>query len=88
MAGMRPDEAKQFHEDDEDPARVFAIFDAAKREGRLRRTERPTHRPDPIALRVLLADLAADLRKLRLRDRIARALHHLADAIGSRPRVH
>jgi hypothetical protein len=88
MAGMQPDEAKHLHEDDEDPARVFAIFDAAERDGRLRRTKPPTQRPDPIALRVLLAELAADLRKLRLRDRIARALHHLADAIGSPPRVH
>jgi hypothetical protein len=28
-AGMRPEEASDFHEEDEDPARVFALFDDA-----------------------------------------------------------
>ncbi len=31
MAGMTPEEAKDFHEDDEDPQKVFAAFDAGPR---------------------------------------------------------
>jgi hypothetical protein len=88
MAGMRPDEAKQFYEDDEDPAKVFAIFDAAKQEGQLGRTEPPELQP----LRQLLADLARelwrDLRELRIRERIALRLERAASAIRSHTRVH
>ena len=37
MAGVRPEQAEQFYEEDEDPARVLGIFDAADK----RRTARP-----------------------------------------------
>lgn len=38
---MSPDEAKEFYEEDEDPALIHALFDAAEREGRLGLTEPP-----------------------------------------------
>jgi hypothetical protein len=41
MAGMRPEEAEQFYEEDGDPAKVFAIFGAARAQGRLGRTRPP-----------------------------------------------
>lgn len=31
MVGMRPEKARNFYEEDEDPARVFALFDAAEK---------------------------------------------------------
>jgi hypothetical protein len=37
MASVKPQEAEQFYEEDEDPARVFATFDA----GRKGVTQRP-----------------------------------------------
>jgi hypothetical protein len=84
MASVKPDEARQFHEDDEDPAKVFAIFDAAKREGRTGRTEPPAQRPDLIPLR----DVARELwRELRLRDRLALLLRHVADTLQHRAKV-
>jgi hypothetical protein len=46
MRGMRPEEAREFYEEDEDPAKVFVLFDAAKREGRLsKRDLRQNHHP-------------------------------------------
>lgn len=86
MAVMRPDEAEQFYEDDEDPARVFATFDAARKQGLAGRTA-PRDRsesPELMPLRDLLADLMADLRRLRLGDRLALMLRHMADSIQSR----
>jgi hypothetical protein len=80
MAGMRPEEARQFHEEDEDPARVFALFDDADK-GRTAPPSRPT---DPIPIGQLLSELARELRQLRLRDRIARGLRRLADVIQPR----
>jgi hypothetical protein len=38
---LTPETAADFYEDDEDPQRVFVIFDVAKREGRLRQTAPP-----------------------------------------------
>jgi hypothetical protein len=91
MASVKPEEAERFYEEDEDPARVFALFDTARREGRVRHTA-PGPRPDLIPLRALLAalarDLWRDLRQLRLPERAGRALRHLADAIESRGKVH
>ena len=91
MAGVKPEEARQFYEEDEDPAKVFALFDAAKREGRTGRTAPPESRQHLIPLRVLLGELgrelARELRELRLRDRLAAGLRHLARAI-ERTRVH
>ncbi len=90
MAGMRPEEAERFNEEDEDPAKVFAIFDAARKQGRLGRTRPPAKHqpPDLTPMRELLGDLARDLRRLQLRDRIALLMHQLAEAIGSHSKVH
>jgi len=88
MAGVKPEEAKRFYEEDEDPAKVFALFDAAKREGRTGRTEPPELRP----LRQQLAELARDirrgLRELRIWERVALSLERAASAIRSHTRVH
>jgi hypothetical protein len=46
MAGMGPDEARQFYEEDEDSAQVHALVDAAERERRLALTEPPPGRPE------------------------------------------
>jgi hypothetical protein len=90
MAGMRPEEAEQFYEEDEDPAKVFAIFGAARAQGRLGRTRPPGkyQPPDLTPMRELLGDLARDLRKLQLRDRIAVLMHQLAEAIESHSKAH
>jgi len=53
---------------------VHALFDAARREGRLRQTAPPERRPDLVPLRELLAGLVRDLRQLRLWERLFRAL--------------
>lgn len=77
MAGVRPDEARRFYEDDEDPARVLDLFDRA-RKGRTRRPARPS---EPIPWGQLAAELRRALREVRLRDRLARVLRHAASAI-------
>jgi hypothetical protein len=41
MAGMGPEEARHFYEEDEDPSRVFAQFDAAEKG----RTAPPGNKP-------------------------------------------
>lgn len=91
MAAMRPDEARRFYEEDEDPARIHAQFDAAEREGRLRQTEPPPGRPELTPLRELAhglgRELAHQLRELRLGDRLVLVVRHLARAI-ERTRVH
>jgi hypothetical protein len=46
MADVKPEQAQQFHEEDEDPTKVFAVLDTAKREGHLRQTEPP--KPPPL----------------------------------------
>ena len=84
MAGVRPDDARQFYEEDEDPGRVFSIFDAAEKA----RTAPPSERPDLVPLRELLADLVRELRKLRLRDRVGRFLRRVVDAVESHSKVH
>jgi hypothetical protein len=88
MSGMRPEQARDFYEEDEDPARIFALFDAA---GKARTAPHGDHAgggPDLVPLRDLARQLASDLRKLRLRDRALRVLHHLASAMASRTRAH
>jgi hypothetical protein len=91
MAGMRPEEAKDFYEEDEDPARVFALFDAAERQGKLERTEPPSARQELVPLHELLAALAAelrrDLRELQLRERLALLLERAARAMRSHHKV-
>lgn len=91
MVGMRADEARDFYEEDEDPARVFALFDAAEK-GRTAPPERPPSRePDLTPLGELLRELGTqlkqDMRKLRLRDRLALLLRHVADSLQQHTKV-
>jgi hypothetical protein len=84
MAGMSPEEARNFHEEDEDPQKIFALFEA----GQKRHTMRPgDHKPDPRPMHEVLGELAQLLRQFRLRDRIATGLRHLATAVESHNKV-
>jgi hypothetical protein len=91
MAGMSPEEARHFYEEDEDPKKVFALFDAARREGRVGQTEPPPRPSEPMPLGELLVGMARDLRRelreLRLRDRLALHLERVARAIRSHNKV-
>ena len=91
MAGMRPDQAKQFCEEDEDPKAVIALLDDARREGRLSQTSRPESRRDLMPLGQLaielLRELRRELRELRLRERVARKLERAAEGLRSKTRV-
>src|SRR5258707_9047621 len=92
MAGMRPEQARQFYEEDEDPKKVIGLFDAARDEGRLSQTRPPKPRPEPMPLADLLTEPARELRpelpELRIPDRLARQLQRAADALRSNSRVH
>jgi hypothetical protein len=81
---MRPDEAREFCEQDEDPAEVFALFDAAKREGRLKQTGPP---PEPPPIRELADQARRLILELRLRDRIAKLLRGVFDMIEGHSKV-
>jgi hypothetical protein len=83
MAGVKPEEAKRFYEEDEDPAKVFALFDAAKREGRTGRTAPPELQPLRRSIVVLIRDLRRDLRELHVWERLVLALERAASAIRS-----
>jgi hypothetical protein len=85
---MRPEQARDFYEEDEDPARIFALFDAAGKGRTASHGDHPGREPDLVPLRDLARQLARDLRKLRMRDRALWVLHHLASAIASRTRAH
>jgi hypothetical protein len=91
MTAMKPDEARRFYEEDEDPARIHDLFDAAEREGRLRLTEPPRGRTELMPLRDLAhelgGELAHQLHELRLGDRLVRVVRRLARAI-ERSKVH
>jgi hypothetical protein len=67
MASVKPQEAEQFYEEDEDPARVFANFDAGQKGG----TRRPGQ-PGPSPSSGRLAGI---------RQRLARALRRAADIV-------
>jgi len=70
MTGVTPHEAERFYEEDEDPAQVFALFDAGQKS--------QTQRPAP-------PGLAARPGKLTgLRQRLAGALRRAADVIEPR----
>lgn len=88
MTGMKPEQARDFYEEDEDPARIFALFDAAGKGRTAPHDDHQGREPDLVPLRDLARQLARDLRKLRLRDRALRVLHHLTNAMASRTRVH
>lgn len=91
MVGMRAEEARDFYEEDEDPARVFALFDAAEKG----RTAPPDHPQSPESdltplgelLRELGTQLRQDMRKLRLRDRLALMLRHVANSLEQHTKV-
>ncbi len=85
---MRPEQARDFYEEDEDPARIFALFDAAAKGRTAPDGDHAGREPDLVPLRDLARQLARDLRKLRLRDRALRVLHHLTSAMASRTRAH
>jgi hypothetical protein len=91
MVGMRAEEAQEFYEEDEDPARVFGLFDAAEK-GRTASPERPSSlEPDltplPGLLREVSRQLRRDMGKLRLRDRLLLLLRHAADSLEQHTRV-
>jgi len=88
MTGMKPEQARDFYEEDEDPARIFALFDAADKGRTAPHDDHPRREPELVPLRDLARQLARDLRKLRLKDRAMRVLHHLANAMASRTRAH
>jgi hypothetical protein len=88
MASVRPEEARQFYEDDEDPARVFAVFDAGEKGRTASPGPRGAQRRDWGWLGDVGRELVLELRKLRLRRRVVTGLRRLADALeSSRPRV-
>ena len=87
MTGMRPEEARDFYEEDEDPARIFALFDAASKGRTAPHDDRLGPEPDLVPLRDLARQLVRHLQKLRLRDRALRGLHHFTNAMVSRTRV-
>jgi hypothetical protein len=81
MAVMRRQEARSFSEQDEDPRQIFALFDV----GQTAETAPPHPRGQELRpLSLLFADLARDLRQLRLGDRLGIALRHLFVAIRRR----
>jgi hypothetical protein len=85
MAGMRREEARSFYEEDEDPQRIFAPFDA----GQKRSTRPPARRGEELRpMSELVGDLVGDLRQLRLRERIALAWKHLSTAMETRNKTH
>jgi hypothetical protein len=97
MAAMRPEEAMKFYEEDEDPERLVALFDAAREDRRIRQTRRP--RPNDRDLKPLgpvCAELMDELRKQyrelhlgeRVRRQLIRRIAHLAEVLRSRSRVH
>lgn len=68
MAGVKPQEAEQFYEEDEDPARVFANFDAGQKGD----TQRPSQTEPSSSWSGRLAGI---------RQRLARALRRAADVV-------
>jgi hypothetical protein len=74
MRGMRAEEAERFYEEDEDPAEVFAAFDAAEKG----LTASPAGDPRPLPG-----------RSVRLRHDIAAFLRRIANLIDPSPsRIH
>lgn len=88
---MRPEKARNFYEEDEDPAQVFALFDAAEKGHTAPPQRGPSTEFDLTPMRELLREVGSqlrqDIRKLRLRDRLALLLRHIADTVEQHPRV-
>jgi hypothetical protein len=70
MKDMKADEANRFHEEDEDPQTVFAIFDAAEK-GQTSAPGSPSDAGQPARW------------GRRVRHELARALRRVANAIDS-----
>jgi hypothetical protein len=91
MVGMRVEEARDFYEEDEDPTRVFALFDAADKDRTAPPKHRPSQKPDLVPLRELLRKLGTqlrqDMRELRPGDRVALLFQHIADTLGQHTKV-
>jgi hypothetical protein len=79
MKVMRPEEAREFWEQDEDPAEVLALFDAAERKGQLKRTG---PRPEPPPLREIAGQARRLLLELRVGERITRLLRNVFTTSG------
>lgn len=62
MTGVKPEEAERFYEEDEDPSRVFGIFDAG-RTGQTERRGKARPSPAPGKLAVLRQHIAMVLRR-------------------------
>ena len=62
MTGVNPEEAERFYEEDEDPSRVFGIFDAG-RTGQTERRGKARPSPAPGKLAVLRQHIAMVLRR-------------------------
>jgi hypothetical protein len=62
MAGVNPHEAKRFYEEDEDPARIFALFDAGQK-SQTQRPGRPGLAPRPGKLAGIRQRVAVVLRR-------------------------
>jgi hypothetical protein len=91
MVRMRAEEARDFYEEDEDPARVFALFDAAEK-GRTSPPDRLTPRESDLTplrdlLRELGTQLKQDAKKLRLRHRLVLVLRHVANTLEQHTKV-
>ena len=84
---MRPDEAEQFYEEDEDPERVFAQFNAAGKGRTAPPDDHGPAQPDLEPVAEVLNHIRRELRKLRLLERAAVAARHLADLLRSHTRV-
>lgn len=80
MTNMKPDKARQFYEEDEDPGEVFARFDAARHQGRLRLTQPP---PDRLirVIRHRSRPARELLRKAHFRGTVRDALRRLVKVV-------
>jgi hypothetical protein len=91
MAGMRAEEAEDFYEEDEDPARMFVLFDAAEKGRTAPPQDHASPDPDLTPLRVLLREvgtqLRQDVRELELRERLVVMLRHAADSLEQHSKV-
>lgn len=83
MKVMRPEQAKDFHEEDEDPARKEAIFDTGEKGYTAQARGARVRQLRIQKLGGVAARFAMDIRNLRLRERAATALRLLADLLES-----
>jgi poly-gamma-glutamate capsule biosynthesis protein CapA/YwtB (metallophosphatase superfamily) len=75
------EQAQHYSEDDEDPGKVFAAFDAAEREGRLHLTAPHHGAPWAEKLREAIAEIVATAG--RALEKAGKAMEHAAHRIDS-----